>query len=123
MTRAEESRELHLIDDVKFVVRTNDGPLVCTCGENMLASQYPLHRQKLGLSAGGISRVRMMERDAEMPSHWRKGICRVTDCDEPSRVRGYCNGHYQRMRRGLDVNVELRPGRNPNGRPIRVPTQ
>lgn len=34
--------------------------------------------------------------------------CSVDDCDRPRYGKGLCNGHWQRQRRGLDVNVPLR---------------
>lgn len=34
--------------------------------------------------------------------------CSVAICDKPERSRGYCTGHYQRLCKGLPVDVPLR---------------
>ena len=35
-------------------------------------------------------------------------ICGSPVCDLPAAVRGYCTGHYQRSRRGADINTPVR---------------
>lgn len=34
--------------------------------------------------------------------------CSIEQCDNKAIKRGYCGGHYQRMKNGLDINVPLR---------------
>lgn len=38
----------HRIADVHFERRTNDGVLDCTCGAEMLASEFAAHRSEAG---------------------------------------------------------------------------
>jgi hypothetical protein len=35
-------------------------------------------------------------------------ICSVTWCDRPHRAQGYCRTHYERHRKGLDIETPLR---------------
>lgn len=41
-------------------------------------------------------------------------ICSVPGCERGGKIRrGYCNGHWQRWRNGLEINVPLRDRRKP----------
>lgn len=34
-------------------------------------------------------------------------ICEIESCDRPHYAKGLCNGHWQRARRGVDLNVSI----------------
>lgn len=36
-------------------------------------------------------------------------VCSVTSCDRPSRARGLCHTHYERIRRGVPKKTALKP--------------
>lgn len=36
-----------------------------------------------------------------------QGTCSSKVCDKPAKVRGYCSGHYQKLLKGMDVDVPL----------------
>ena len=38
----------------------------------------------------------------------QRGICSVDGCDKPHKARGWCNSHYGRFKRGVEVGVSLR---------------
>ena len=42
----------HIIAAISFPPRHNDGPLSCSCGEQMLASQFADHRKALNAPTG-----------------------------------------------------------------------
>jgi hypothetical protein len=37
----------------------------------------------------------------------QRGVCVVEGCGKPHKARGWCNSHYGRFKRGVEVNVEL----------------
>lgn len=38
----------------------------------------------------------------------QKSVCSVDGCGEPHKARGWCNSHYGRFKRGVEVGVPLR---------------
>lgn len=59
----------HLIAAITFTPRTNDGPMDCTCGEGMLASEFSAHRKANGLT---MSMLRVPERERMSPNVWNR---------------------------------------------------
>lgn len=46
--------------------------------------------------------------------------CTVDQCGRPVFAVGLCRGHYDRRRRGAEVNVELRPWGKPSEAVVRA---
>jgi hypothetical protein len=96
---------IHLVEAVTFVPRTNDGPLDCSCGESMLASEFAQHRRDSGLLIEKSFRALPSEKD--MPSAWNRPLkaCNFAGCNKPLAHKGLCRGHYDQQKKGQ----ELRP--------------
>lgn len=97
----------HRIVSVTYVPRTNDGPLLCTCGDEMQASRFGEHRRSLGLKVGGFSDTG----GDGTPSVWgRRSInpeCRVQGCYRKTQTSGFCGAHYERSRRGAPLEPPI----------------
>lgn len=61
----------HKIAAITFVPRTNDGPLDCTCGEGMLASEFTAHRKANGQPNRDITNLRSVGK-INTPSMWNR---------------------------------------------------
>lgn len=44
-----------------------------------------------------------------------KASCLVTHCERPSKVQGYCNAHWHRVQRGVDLDAPIRTRKAPTG--------
>jgi hypothetical protein len=100
----------HTIEKITFIPRTNDGPMECSCGEQMLASEFSAHRRGIGLKPvtypGAAEGYRL-------PSAWQiKPKCSVARCDRPHRARGFCDTHYKRWEREQDMGPPIGQARN-----------
>lgn len=42
----------HIIRAVRFAPKTNDGPLECSCGDEMLSSEFNDHRKAMNAPKG-----------------------------------------------------------------------
>ena len=61
--------DVHIVRRIRFLPRTNDGPLVCTCGKRMLASTFAAHRKKVNARTG----VRISDLDVKS-TVWRRSV-------------------------------------------------
>lgn len=111
----------HVVSEVTFVPRTNDGPLTCSCGDQMRASEFRDHRNRAGLVSSATHRA--LPSEADMPSAWKpKPIrdCSFAGCWRSGAAsmggRVLCNGHISQYRRGQPLSVLGPPrGRNAYG--------
>lgn len=63
---ASNREDEHRVAGVTFVPGTNDGPLDCSCGEGMLASQFIVHRKEVEAKHYGRAL------DAAQPTVWKR---------------------------------------------------
>jgi hypothetical protein len=96
---------IHLVEAVTFVPRTNDGPLDCSCGESMLASEFAQHRRDSGLLTSKPHKAVPSEK--EMPSAWRRPLktCEFPGCKKGLKARGLCQGHYDQQKKGQPLRA------------------